>query len=232
MQRVNPVPESITDDFLGDFGNDGKLKKHVPQYRKVMWTKAEDDKLRSIVAKYGTDNWNKVAKSMQGRNAKQCRERWSGILSPELNKEAWTPQEDALLIQLHNQFGNKWALISTYLPGRSRIGLRNRWNLHMRHQRRHSLNSSIEGLNSFDANIPMAIGVNGQANPDIIANDENQSSDSSEDEERYDEWDKEKSERAIDALMNAFTQSQWNELDAFLSGCDSNSFVVGSGISW
>lgn len=110
--------------------------QHVPQYRKVMWTQEEDDRLRAAVQHHGTKNWNRVAKSMPGRNGKQCRERWAGMLSPELSKEAWTPQEDALLIQLHNQYGNKWALISSFLPGRSRIGLRNRWSLHVRRHKR------------------------------------------------------------------------------------------------
>ena len=125
--------------------------QHVPQYRKVMWTQEEDERLRAAVQHHGTKNWNRVAKAMPGRNGKQCRERWAGMLAPELTKEAWTPQEDALLIQLHNQYGNKWALISSFLPGRSRIGLRNRWSLHMRRRKK-----GLRGLcdDIVDADVP------------------------------------------------------------------------------
>jgi hypothetical protein len=58
------------------------------------------------------------------------------MLSPELATEAWTLQEDALLIQLRGIYGNQWALIAGFLPGRSRVALKNRWSLHARHQKR------------------------------------------------------------------------------------------------
>lgn len=106
--------------------------KH-PSYRKSMWTDAEDNLLREAVELHGTKNWSIVSTLVPGRNGKQCRERWSGMLDPELAREAWTLEEDKLLVQLHNQYGNKWAKISTHLPGRSRISLRNRWSYHVRH---------------------------------------------------------------------------------------------------
>lgn len=105
-----------------------------PTYRKVMWTDTEDDLLRQAVEIHGCKNWSVVAAMVPGRNGKQCRERWSGMLSPELAKDAWTAAEDELLIRLHEEHGNKWAKISKFLPGRSRISLRNRWGWHMRHK--------------------------------------------------------------------------------------------------
>lgn len=122
----------------------GDATPHTPSYRKAMWTKAEDDALRQAIALHGTRNWSMVATMVPGRNGKQCRERWSGKLNPNLAKEAWTPEEDEQLIKLHNDLGNKWAIIGTYLPGRSRISLRNRWGWHMRHQFRNvNANPSI-----------------------------------------------------------------------------------------
>jgi len=43
---------------------------------------------------------------------------WVNCLSPEINKSAWTDDENAFLLQLHDKFGNHWAEIAKYLPGR------------------------------------------------------------------------------------------------------------------
>ena len=112
----------------------GRPRHKQPLYRKAMWTPHEDDLLRKAVETCGTKNWSLISSMVPGRNGKQCRERWSGMLDPDLAKEDWSIEEDRLLIQLHGEFGNKWAKISEFLPGRSRISLRNRWGWHVRHQ--------------------------------------------------------------------------------------------------
>ena len=104
-----------------------------PAYRKTMWTHAEDQMLMNAVKKHGTNNWGIVAQEVAGRTGKQCRERWAGILNPNLAKLPWTDEEDALLKKLHAQYGNKWALIAMQMKGRSTIALRNRWSFHLRH---------------------------------------------------------------------------------------------------
>ena len=38
----------------------------------------------------------------------------------------WTPEEDALLHQLVHQYGNQWAKIALFFPGRQGISIRNR----------------------------------------------------------------------------------------------------------
>lgn len=43
---------------------------------------------------------------------------WVNCLNPEINKSAWTDDENALLLQLHEKLGNHWAEIAKYLPGR------------------------------------------------------------------------------------------------------------------
>lgn len=98
-----------------------------------MWSEVEDQLLLNAVQKYGTHNWGLVAASVSGRTRKQCRERWAGKLNPELAKEPWTNDEDNKLIELHKKLGNKWALISVHLAGRSPIMLKNRWGYIMRH---------------------------------------------------------------------------------------------------
>lgn len=98
-----------------------------------MWSQAEDQLLMNAVSRFGTNNWGVVAAEVTGRTGKQCRERWAGILNPQLAKGPWTEEEDDLLKQLHAQYGNKWALISMHIKGRSTIALRNRWSWHVRH---------------------------------------------------------------------------------------------------
>lgn len=134
------------------------LKK--PSYRKSMWTPTEDQQLLSAVEKYGTNNWCVIANSVKGRTGKQCRERWSGILNPELAKQPWTPEEDNQLKNLHTMFGNKWAIIANQMKGRSTIALRNRWSWHMRHSKRiasvYIINSNVPKQNTINPKIPPA----------------------------------------------------------------------------
>ena len=125
-----------------------KKNRHT---HKVMWTNEEDEKLINAVHAYGIKNWNVIAEMIEGRSGKQCRERWACMLSPEISKEAWTPEEDKKLIKLHQQFGNHWRSIANFLPGRSRINLRNRWSLLMRHDK----NRTILKQQTPSANTPV-----------------------------------------------------------------------------
>ncbi|OHT04850.1 hypothetical protein TRFO_27572 [Tritrichomonas foetus] len=113
--------------------NNQSYCKRTPAYKKTMWTAAEDHMLMNSVKRNGTNNWGVVANDVIGRTGKQCRERWAGILNPCLTKRPWTDEEDQLLIQLHSQYGNKWAYIAAQMNGRSTIALRNRWSYHLRH---------------------------------------------------------------------------------------------------
>lgn len=117
---------------------DGLLGKRQPMYRKRMWTAEEDGVLRKAVSDHGTGNWSVVAAVMPDRNGKQCRERWSGMLDPNLATAKWTHDEDNLLVKLHEKYGNQWARISPHLPGRSRVSLRNRWSWHVRHNEKNN----------------------------------------------------------------------------------------------
>ncbi|XP_052626034.1 transcription factor MYB98-like [Lactuca sativa] len=68
------------------------------------------------------------------RIGKQCRERWQNYLRPNIMKNAWTEEEDKLLISLHQQFGNKWADIARRMPGRTENNIKNHWNATKRKQ--------------------------------------------------------------------------------------------------
>lgn len=101
--------------------------------KKCKWTPEEDKALIESVKKNGMSNWSLVASDVKGRTGKQCRERWTNQLCPELNKNEWTAHEDQILLEQHAIRGNMWSIISRFLPGRSLNSIKNRWSWLSRH---------------------------------------------------------------------------------------------------
>lgn len=127
----------------------GKLTEgHLPQIaeareqgpergtRKVRFTPEQDELIQKIVQEQGPGktNWAVVAQHIEGKNAKQCRERYQHFLAPEIERRPWDLYEDFRLIQFHDKYGNDWAKIATMLPGRSNNDVKNRYNWHLRKQ--------------------------------------------------------------------------------------------------
>jgi hypothetical protein len=82
----------------------------------------------AFVASEGPKKWGRLAALLPGRLGKQCRERWLNHLDPGVNREPWTAGEDAVLMDLHERFGNGWTKIAESLPGRTANAIKNRWN--------------------------------------------------------------------------------------------------------
>jgi hypothetical protein len=104
------------------------------------FTLGEDLRLSQLVQLYGCSKWERIAPFMNGRSARQCRERWRTVLSPGLTNGPWSHAEDELLVRLYREFGPKWSKIAKHFNGRSDCNVKNRWS-------RHLMNMNLDYMN-------------------------------------------------------------------------------------
>ena len=99
--------------------------------KRSSWTLLEDTALLNLISNYGLTNWTLIAEELNKinkkiyRNGKQCRERWHNHLDPNIKKKKWSTEEEDILLNKQLKYGNKWSIISKYLPGRTDNSIKN-----------------------------------------------------------------------------------------------------------
>ncbi|RID54577.1 hypothetical protein BRARA_G01884 [Brassica rapa] len=114
------------------------------EMKKGPWKAEEDEVLINHVNRYGPRDWSSIrSKGLLQRTGKSCRLRWVNKLRPNLKSGCkFSAEEERTVIELQAEFGNKWARIATYLPGRTDNDVKNFWSSRVKRLARILHNSS------------------------------------------------------------------------------------------
>lgn len=112
--------------------NNSKYQKaQTNQRTRFPFSIKEDQLLIHLVKQYGTKdkiNWYIIAMHIEGRTARQCRERYQLYLSDGIKrKEKWTKEEDETLLKQYSILGPKWKKMEQFFEGRTSYSIKNRF---------------------------------------------------------------------------------------------------------
>jgi hypothetical protein len=124
-ERLGKTPEQCLSK-LSEVQTSGTLRAGV-------WS-ADEDILLSSLIKAAKLRWGQIAStlnteihhSVRVRTGKQCKERWSNHLNPDINRSEWSAKEELVLLELYRDLGNRWCVISKELPTRTESNIKNK----------------------------------------------------------------------------------------------------------
>lgn len=112
-----------------------KQNKMIKDFSEQSWSLEEDFQLQSLVEKglkhisqldrfsrtkelTLSFDWSSIAMQILGRSARDCKERFLTVMSPETDKRPWSVEERELLKILNETLGSDVEKLSNFFPGR------------------------------------------------------------------------------------------------------------------
>ena len=115
---------------------------------KKKFTEDEDNIIR-IMVEQKKFSWKQIARCLNKRSPRQCRERWNHYLSKNIDSTEWTAEEDELLLSLYKEYGPKWTKIADNIKGRTSVNVKNRYALLTRHKKKEEKFKTDEKFDSI-----------------------------------------------------------------------------------
>lgn len=98
--------------------------------KKGTWSEDEHERLVLAIAEYGTDGnaaWANIQQYVGTRDIKQCKDRYKLKLDESFTSSEWTKQEDQILTNCVETYGQRWTKIAQELPGRNENSIKTRY---------------------------------------------------------------------------------------------------------
>jgi hypothetical protein len=85
--------------------------------RRGAWSPEEDQRLVAYIRQHGHPNWRALPRQAGLlRCGKSCRLRWINYLRPDIKRGNFSADEEALIVRLHRELGNRSAPPACHLP--------------------------------------------------------------------------------------------------------------------
>lgn len=168
--------KTINEQILTDIKIQKEINKIIQKSKykpHQKWSKEEDEKLKKLVEEFGVNDWRHLAKKMEGRNSRQCRERYQYYLNPSLIQGQWTREEDELIISLRNNLGPQWMKISKYFEHRTDAMIKNRFHFLIRKENKKKEKDAavVENVEIHNEMIQNSLAFNNESISDESSND-------------------------------------------------------------
>lgn len=127
--KIMKTKSAVDDEALS--GSTEPVKDRVSHVRRrsPSWSAEEDDRLLAAIYQYGLSDWLRVCQFVGGgRSRAQCGQRWQRCLDPNMRKDKWSTEEDAVLMRHVASYGeHAWAKVAKEIEHRTDVQCRYRY---------------------------------------------------------------------------------------------------------